>query len=378
MKPRVVYRTNIPSPYMVERFDQIAARGNLDFEAWFDEERQPDRSWDVRPADWLFGSRYMGQGRPSWLVDSVREVRRRKPQVYVSLYENPAFLAGIAAARGSGAKVAIHVMKVSDTWRRPRRANELAKRTLFPRVDAIHVPGPDAAAYARRYGARDSQFQMFAEPVSVEHFSTGASQSHASVGEREKLGLPGCVFLHVGRLWRGKGLDYLFDAYEALRRAGLDASLLLVGDGVDEARYRARAAALPNVVFAGFVQQPELPRWYALGNVLVFPTLGDPYGYVVEEAMASSLPVISTESAGEIRHRIVEGETGFIIPPADSSSLQQKMLALALNPELRASMGQSGFERVRPRTVHWWAGEFEKMVDRMLSAERQTYSGWRR
>ena len=46
MKPRVVYRTNIPAPYMVERFDRIAERGNLDFAAWFDEERQLFRSRD--------------------------------------------------------------------------------------------------------------------------------------------------------------------------------------------------------------------------------------------------------------------------------------------------------------------------------------------
>ena len=367
MKPRVVYRTNIPSPYMVERFNQIVARGNLDLEAWFDEERQPDRSWDVREDSWRFPYRYLGPGRAALFLNPVREIRRARPDVYVSLYENLSFVAGIAAARLSDAKVAIHVMKIFDTWRPPSHSKALAKRLLFPRVDAIHVPGPDAAAYARQYGARDSQFVMFAEPVNVEHFRFGAARARAMAGERERLGLSGCVFLHVGRLWTLKGLDYLFDAYEGLRLAGVDASLLLVGDGVDEARYRARATGLPNVVFSGFVQQPELPRWLGMADALVFPTLGDPYGYVVEEAMAASLPVIASESAGEIRERVIDGVTGYIVPSADSTALQGRMATLAVDANLRASMGQQGFERIQPCTIDWWAGEFERMVDQMLS-----------
>jgi glycosyltransferase involved in cell wall biosynthesis len=370
-RPRVIYRNNIPSPYFVERCNRIAERANLDFAAWFDEERQPDRSWDVREDSWRFPHRYLGPGRAALFVNPVREVRRARPDVYVSLYENPSFLAGIAAARLGGARVAIHVMKIFDTWRPPRRSKELAKRLLFPKVDAIHVPGPDAAAYARQYGARESQFAMFAEPVNVEHFRLGAARAPSVASERNRLGLSGCVFLHVGRLWSGKGLGYLFDAYETLRLAGVDASLLLVGDGVDEARYRARAAGLPNVVFSGFVQEPELPYWYSLADVLVFPTLGDPYGHVVQEAMAASLPVIASESAGDIRERLIDGVTGYIVPPADSASLHERMALLAADANLRNSMGQRGFERIQPRTVDWWAGEFERMVDGMLSTPRK-------
>ncbi len=375
--PKVIYRNPTTSPYVVERFNRIAERGNLDFEAWFNRPLEPGRSWAVNERDWDFRYRYLGPGRAALLVNPIREIRRAQPDVFFSLYENASFVAGIAAARLSGAKVAIHVMKVFDTWRRPRWSKEIAKRWLFPKVDAIHVPGPDAASYARKYGARDSQLVMFPEPVNVEHFQLGAARSRRLEGERERLGLSGCVFVHVGRLWTGKGLDYLFDAYQGLRLAGVDASLLLVGDGIDEARYRARADALPNVVFTGFVQAPALPYWYGLADVLVFPTLGDPYGYVVEEAMAASLPVIASESAGEIRERLTEGVTGYIIPPADSRTLGERMASLAADVSLRASMGKQGFERVAPRTVDWWASEFERMVDRMLSKELSTGRGGR-
>ena len=133
----------------------------------------------------------------------------------------------------------------------------------------------------------------------------------------DHLGLQGCWFLYVGRLWSGKGLDDLFDAYRPVRLQQPNASLLLVGDGVDEARYRAMARNLPNVTFAGFVQPRELPDYYALADALVFPTLGDPHGLVGEEAMAANLPVICTEAGGDIRRRVPDEWGGFGSPPAN-------------------------------------------------------------
>jgi glycosyltransferase involved in cell wall biosynthesis len=365
--PRVVYRNNIASPYMVERFDRIAARGNVDLDVWFDQPLEPDRSWEVREQDWVFRHRWLAGLPGGTLLGPARAIRAERPDVLVTLYENPSFLLGAAAAKASRVRVVLHAMKVFDTWRRPRRSRELAKRLLFPRVDAIHVPGEDAAAYVRRYGARNSQLAMFAEAVDVEHFARGAAEARAACAP-EEAALPGCVFLYVGRLWRGKGLDYLFDAYESLLRGGAKASLVLLGDGVDEARYRERARGLANVLFAGFAQKPDLPRWYGLADVLVFPTLGDPYGHVVQEAMASSLPVVATESAGEIRERVLDGTTGFVVPAADAGALERAMATLAASPALRASMGCAGFERIRPRTIDWWAGEFERMIERVLRA----------
>jgi len=273
----------------------------------------------------------------------------------------------VLLAKQRRVKVMLHAMKVFDTWRPVRWHRELAKRWLFPRVDAFHVPGADAAAYVRHYGARPDRIWAFPEPVDVQHFASGACEARQDTDARRRLGLTGCVYLHVGRLWSGKGIDYLLDAYARLQAEGVPASLALVGDGADAARYRARAAGLPNVVFSDFVQKPDLPRWYGLADVLVFPTLGDPYGHVVQEAMAAGLPVIATENAGEIRERVLDGETGFIVPAADSDALLDRMRRLALEPERRWRMGERGYERIQPRTIEWWAGEFEAMVQSVVA-----------
>ena len=361
-KARVLFWNSIPSPYIVERFNVIARRANVDLHVCFNERIQPDRSWDVDESRWEFPYSYLQRSRLGGLQVPLPQLRRLQPDLLITLYENLSFVFGALLAKQRGIKVALYAMKVFDTWRPVRRHRELAKRWLFPRVDAFEVPGPDGAAYVRRYGAPAGRVWAFPDPVDVQHFALGARQARQDTDARRRLGLTGCVYLYVGRLWSGKGIDYLLDAYARLSAEGVPASLVLVGDGVDEARYRARAAGLPNVVFPGFVQMPDLPRWYGLADVLVFPTLGDPYGLVVEEAMAAGLPVIATENAGEIRERMLDGETGFIVPAADSDALLDRMRGLAFDPERRRCMGERGYERIRPRTNEWWAGEFEAMV----------------
>ena len=178
------------------------------------------------------------------------------------------------------------------------------------------------------------------------------------------------TFIYVGRLWWGKGLGYLLDAFAHAQEAFKDEmSLLLVGDGPEEGDLRRQAAerGIRNVIFAGFHQKPELPKFYAASDVFVFPTLGDPYGLVVDEAMACSLPVISTRAAGEIRDRIEDGINGYIVPPENPSALAERMLELTRNAELRDKMGKSSYEKIKDHTPDKWARDFERIMESLLA-----------
>lgn len=355
---KVVYWNNIPSPYMVDRFDQIALRGQVEFEAWFTQRIEPDRTWAVDEAEWLFPYRYIGTDVLPATARGLRLLRRRQPDVLFCLYERPEYVAVALAARASGIPVVMHAMKTFDSWRPRSPSREIAKRLVFPRVSCFYVPGPDSADYVERYGVPRSRIRIFPEPVDVEAFRCATDEYQA----RRRREQTRCEFLYVGRLWRGKGLDFLFDAYEAVATERPEVSLLLVGDGVDEERYRARARSLPSVRFAGFVEVADLPAFYASADVLVFPTLGDPYGHVVQEAMASSLPVIATTAAGDISDRVIHGKTGLLVPPADPNALAETMLGLARAPALREAMGIAGMNRIKTRTNDSWAKHIEALA----------------
>jgi glycosyltransferase involved in cell wall biosynthesis len=145
----------------------------------------------------------------------------------------------------------------------------------------------------------------------------------------------------------------------------------MVGDGPDEPRLqeRCRTDGIENVVFAGFQQKPVVPRFYAASDVFVFPTLGDPYGLVVDEAMACSLPVISTTSAGEIRDRIEDGINGYIVPPENSAVLLDRMEMLARDAAMRTRMGEISAARIEGHTPDRWARDLERAVAAMMVAD---------
>jgi glycosyltransferase involved in cell wall biosynthesis len=194
------------------------------------------------------------------------------------------------------------------------------------------------------------------------------SQSRAQT--RDELGVRGVTFVYVGRLAAGKGLEYLIDAFAAVQRtSSTEASLLIIGDGDQEAELRARCASerLENVVFAGFQEDDALLALYAASDVFVFPTLGDTFGMVVVEAMASGLPVISTSAAGEINDRIDEGVNGFIVAPADADALGERMQRLALDESLRKRMGTAARSKVANQSPAVRAEAFEEADTKVVT-----------
>lgn len=374
MRPFVVYWNNIPSPYMVERFNALADHDAFEFEAWFNDRIESDRSWDVDESGWRFRHRYLPTTRllgrtQHWPLPLLG----RRPDVLVSLYAEPSFLAGWAFAKLRRVKTGFWVEVTFDRWVKRAPVKEAIKRWLFPKVDAIVTVGDDGKGFAAKYRADVKRIFFAPHVIDVSHYQSGAV---AAWPEREalrrELGLAGTTFVYVGRLWWGKGINYLLEAFEAVQRqSAAPVSLLLVGDGPEEAKLRQACAerGIRNVVFAGFQQKPNLPRYYALADVFVFPTLGDPYGLVVDEAMACGLPVISTSAAGEIRDRITEGANGYIVPPEDSAALAERMLYLTQNPDLIARMGVVSHEKIQGHTPERWAEDFERIVQALLQKD---------
>lgn len=370
---RIIYWNNIPSPYVVERLNALARRGCLPFEAWFSQRSAPDRSWAVDEQLWEFRYQYLrgvsiGGSR---LAFPKLALGRTAPQLIVGLHVEPAFLAMQPLLRLRGVRTAFWATATYDSWVRRRLWKEAVKRFFFSRVDAVLTTGADGREFALRYRASPRRILTLPHFADFDYFASAGAESRSRRAEiREELGLSGVTFLYVGRLWHGKGIDHLLTAFSRLRATGDEAvSLLLVGDGSDEKplRQRCRDESIANVIFAGFRQRTAMPSMYAAADVLVFPTLGDPFGHVVEEAMSSALPVVTTSAAGEIRDRVDDGRTGFIVPPADHGALLDRMRLLASDGELRERMGRAALEKARGQTGDRWARAFEDAVERILT-----------
>ena len=369
-RPRVVYWNSQPSPYFVERFNAAAATGRFRLEAWFDRERDADRSWDVDPDHWQFPGHYLPPTRIANMVMPFpnRRLWDRDIDVLVTPMDRLAGAVAAVAGRAFSRRVTSRTLPVFETWVKKTLKTESANRFLYRAIDGAKVSGFDAAAMAEGYGLPPERVWKVTQSIDLGLYGQALNvpKTDRDVMRRD-LGLHGCVFIYVGRLDLSKGLEYLLEGFRKLEDEGCDASLLVLGDGPHEAEIRAMANDLHSVHFAGFVQAQMLPPWYAAADALVFPTLGDPNGLVVEEALAAGLPVICTANAGDIRARIQEGVTGFIVPPFDGIALADCMRRLAADPNLRASMGSAAVQVADNFSMDRYAEDFGEFITGVLA-----------
>jgi glycosyltransferase involved in cell wall biosynthesis len=129
--------------------------------------------------------------------------------------------------------------------------------------------------------------------------SVDETQYTANVAPRFNIG-PRPVILHVGQFVQLKGIDRLLHAVAVLQREGREFSMLLVGSGPDKQKLEdlAQELHLQNLHFHSSLKPEEMPSVYRSADCLIFPTLGDVWGTVANEAVLSGIPVLCSKYAG--------------------------------------------------------------------------------
>ncbi len=169
-----------------------------------------------------------------------------------------------------------------------------------------------------------------------------------------------------------RGVHYLITAMEMVRRELPRARLVVVGEGklVPALRQLAIGLGLEGaVVFAGRVVGEDLALHYAMCDVFAFPTTYEPFGFVVQEAMASGRPVLVSDIPG-VGEIIKDGETGLKIPPGDVPALAEAITFLLKNDDLRQEMGEKAREEVESRSWREVAQETIKVYNEVVRKRR--------
>jgi glycosyltransferase involved in cell wall biosynthesis len=149
--------------------------------------------------------------------------------------------------------------------------------------------------------------------------------------------------LFVGSLNQRKGIYYLLKAIEKLQKANYDVQLTIVGRGIFDEEM-LDLFSIMNLNLKQNVSFEELIVSYKESDVFVLPSICEGFAQVILEAMATGLPVISTNhtSAPDL---IANGVDGFVIPIRDSDIIVEKLIYLICNPKDRLKMGKSAFEK---------------------------------
>ena len=194
----------------------------------------------------------------------------------------------------------------------------------------------------RHFGLPPAKLQIIHNGVDTDVFHPRLKQHRAAVRAQYKIPETATLFLFVGSGFERKGVPILL---EVMTRMPEQAWLLIVGRDKKMKGFQRRSERLGlsrRVIFAG--SQADVKPYYGAANVLVLPTLYDPFSNVVLEAMASGLPVITSTKSGAAEV-IENGKTGFVCDALDSTALAQAMNDLCA-AENSSAMGQAAHERV--------------------------------
>jgi 1,2-diacylglycerol 3-alpha-glucosyltransferase len=330
-------------------------------------------AWEPVPADGahvsLFGDADIDRKPSREVAQRVSEaLARLRPAVLVLPgWSHPAALSALAwSLRHAVPAVLLSESTAGDEPRRPGR--EWIKRRVVRLFAAALVGGSPQVAYVRALGMPEAAIFPGYDAVDNAYFRHGAVLTRADAARRRhELALPPAFFLASSRFVARKNLLRLLDAYAAYRqRTGAAAwHLVLLGDGdlrAELERRIAQADLVGGVILPGFRQYDELPAYYGLAGAFVHASTSEPWGLVVNEAMASGLPVLVSQRCGCVPDLVSDGVNGFTFDPHDVEALAGLMERVAtMSEEQRQAMGQAS-----QRLIAGWGPE--RFADGLMHA----------
>lgn len=213
-------------------------------------------------------------------------------------------------------------------WLHARRLRDI---TL---ADRVLVPSEHIRQTLIRHGTDPAAVSVIPYAADTRRFRP---RSSATTGE-------GCTFLFAGGITQRKGIKYLLEAWQKVRRPNWRLQLL----GALPKDVRPLEPYLDGVEVLGRVAHADVPARMAAADVFVFPSLFEGSAVVTYEALACGLPSIVTPNAGSV---VRDGIDGFLVPPGDVSELAARMELMGLDPELRTRIARSA--RARAEEFDW-------------------------
>ena len=211
--------------------------------------------------------------------------------------------------------------------------------------DACIAIGTRSKEYLQLLGAKPEKIFIAFSTVDVDFFKKA---SRISVVERDRMrkeiGIrTSKVILYVGQFIERKGVIYLIKAFEKLKDEFSDVSLVLLGYGPLEAGFRSyiKTKDIRDVFFVGHKEVSDMPKMYAMTDVFVLPSLEETWGLVVNEAMASGLPIIATSKVGSSFDLIEQGRNGYVVRPQNYKEIYLALDKIIGNNQLATQYSYS-------------------------------------
>ncbi|MCG8649710.1 MAG: glycosyltransferase family 4 protein [Pirellulales bacterium] len=295
--------------------------------------------------------------------DTVSMLRRLKPDLVVSSeFGLRSLLSAFYAMRHAGVHYVLWACVSEHSEQGRGRLRHWLRRWLVKRADGVIVNGASGRRYIQNLGC--DQERIHEVPYSSPAATFDQCKLERSPEQSYRL-------LYVGQLIQRKGVEPFLHCLIQWARANptRQVEMVVVGDGP----LRAKLAALTTpsnlcLKFLGSRNHQQVAQQYATSGILVFPTLADEWGLVVNKALAAGLPVLGSEYGASVGELCREGETGWLFCPDDEQQVLAAIdRAMATLPDRLAAMRSQCRLAVSHITPQTCADRLRKILETVIA-----------
>ena len=342
---RIAILTNAPAPYRTPVFERIANAPGVEARVFFDsasdaavvDDRLSYPHETLQPAFRLRRRNYQDdkdwaeRASMGFALGYLPRLAAFRPDVVVSGEFGWRTLNAAAYAKAAGIPLLIWWEGTRFTERKVSLLRRVVRRVLASASAGLLGFGKGSVDYLRDISSARKPIQFVPQAVDNSHIADETDRWRAQRERvREEFGVHGVTLLCLSRQLPHKGIPQYVAALRRLVRAVPDGAFtaLFAGEGPELETIERAEKEFPRAIRnLGMRSRDEIPRLFAASDVLVFPTLRDCWGMVVNEALAAGIPVLGSQYAGAAEELLCGDDMGRRIDPLSADSLDEALVA---------------------------------------------------
>lgn len=363
LQKKILFITNVPAPYTVDFFNELGKK--VDLTVLYERPKA-----DNRKTEWFsnketnykaicMNGRKVGV-ETAICINVVKYISSKYDLIIVGDYSSPTGILAIIYMVFRKLPFFIHadggMTQKESKWR------YFIKKRLLSSASGYFSSGANTDKYFKYYGKPEAPcFRYPFTSLRKENLcSKVLTKKEKQAFRNDTPYKEETIALYVGRVIKGKGIDTLLEAARTLPPSiGIH---IVGGEPTQELEKYIEQNNIENVQFHPFSSFNQILEIMKIADCFVFPTRGDVWGLVVNEAMSQGLPVITTDQCVAGLELIQESINGFVIPSNDSSALAEKILYFNNNSEEAFWMGEHCLEKIKEYTIENMAEVYSRYI----------------
>lgn len=367
---RVLFTTNIPSPYRVDFFNELGKACDLTVLYERSDANNRNREWLLSKSvnfKEIFLQGYK-IGNDSALCPQILNYfdPKRYDIFVIGGYCTPSGILSIIYLKHKNIPFILDFD--GGFIKEGKSLRHYLKKYLISSAKWWTSTGPKTTEYLCYYGAKPGNIYNYPfTSLKKEDILQKPIDFKEKQAFRQELNISeNKIIMSVGRFAYVKGYDILLKASTQLDK---DTGVYIIGGKVTgEYANMKKKLNLTNVHFVEFKAKNELAKYYKAADLFVLPTREDIWGLVINEAMGYGLPVITTTRCIAGLELIKNGENGYIVPVEDSETLAERCQTIFTDDLLRKKMSEKNLEKIQEYTIENMADRYLQIFKKISSA----------